>query len=116
MDNIIGLRDQNYLPIIDLDADWTTKDYELGLNKHLCIQLGWDNAALEGDVFLDYSAEQGNDSDGVSVWTVKSAVNLDGTFQEVMFLDSNLAIGSFRLRFTHTLGSANMTANITRKV
>lgn len=100
-----GLKDASDQPIEDLNADWTSKWYSFAKFVQFSLQLGWDNATVEGELFLDYSS----DPDG-SIFTVKSAVTLDGSFNEALFLDADLGVAAYRLRFTNSSGTANLTA------
>lgn len=110
------LTDQNEAPISNMDASWTSRWYSMGENLHLCIHLLWDDNSPEGDLYLDYSGDPIDDGSQVTVgFSVKNQVVLDGTFQDEMFLDANLAVASFRLRFEHTAGAANLNTFIVRK-
>lgn len=105
--------------IENLNADWTSKSYEFGDNSLLCIHLGWSDASVEGTLYLEYSGDPINDGEGggaeAEFWDVKNAIVLDGSFSSQMFLDSNLAISTFRLRFEHTSGTATLKSRIVRK-
>lgn len=98
-----GLEQADGTPIENLNADFTSKWYSFGEFLHMALHLGWDNIAAQGNLFLDYSC----DPDGV-IYTVKNDITLDGTFNEQMFLDANLAISNYRLRYVRISGNANL--------
>jgi hypothetical protein len=102
---VIGLTDAANNPITDMGADWTSKWYGFGKFKHVAVHLGWTNLLIEGTLYLDYSC----DPDGV-IYTVKNVILLDGTFNEDLFIDANLAINNYRFRFEHTVGAGTVTA------
>jgi hypothetical protein len=102
--NIPGLKDAAGLDITNMNASWTSKWYSLVEFLHLCVQIGWSNMTPTGTLFLDYSA----DPDG-NIFSVKNAITVDGTFDEQMFLDADLAANNYRLRFVRTAGAANLT-------
>lgn len=105
--HIVGLKAVNGDDILDMDANWTSKWYPFGYFAHLAVQLKWDDPLVEGTLYLDYTADPDAATD---VYTVKNNVLLDGTFDEMLFLDSNLPVVSYRLRFEHSSGSADLLA------
>jgi len=123
MEIIRELRDASNAPIVDMDASWTSKTYPMGDNLHLCIHLFWDNVAPIGTVILEYSgdpeaavaAAAGDTQDEAVNWVAKDATIVDGSYSDLMYLDSNLPVACFRLRFVHVSGSANLQAFIVRK-
>lgn len=109
------LKDENGNPIINMNGSWTSKIYSLGKHDSYGLQLYWDNAAVLGTVELQYTCQPAGESTDVTAWTVKSSVVLDGTFNELMFLDALLPVASFRVVFTHAANGANLDSYITRK-
>lgn len=100
---IQGLEKANGDTIIDLNANWTSKWYPFGEFLNMAVHLKWSDINVQGSLYLDYST----DPDG-SFYTVKNNIALDGSFDEMLFLDSNLAVTAYRLRFEHTLGAADL--------
>jgi hypothetical protein len=111
-----GLLDEDGDPITSMGASWTSKAYEFGKNFHLAIQLTWDDVAPEGNVYLEYSCYKANEVIPEEGWTLKNVVDLDGSYKELLFLDSNLSTITFRLRFEHSTGDADLDARIVMKV
>jgi hypothetical protein len=120
MDVIRKLQDASGIDIVNMNANWTTKTYPMGDNLHLCIHLFWDNIAPVGSMFLEYSgdpeaATQDDTEDEAASWVVKELTVVDGTFAELMYLDANLPVACFRLRFEWTSGAADLEAFIVKK-
>lgn len=105
----------NGTPIVDLNASWTSAPIPMAEFKHIGAHLGWDNIAVQGTLRLQYSCDPSGDGNDVNVWTDKTVVNVDGTFTEALFLDSNLAVGNVRLVWAFASGSASLETYITRK-
>ena len=101
---IVGLKDAAGDPITNMGANWTSKWYPFPYN-HLSSHLKWSNVAIEGTLHLDYSSDPAG-----SISSIKNSIVLDGTFDETLFLDANLAINSYRLRFEHTSGAGTVSA------
>lgn len=105
------LKDQNNQSIDNMNADWVSKAYAIGENTMLCIQLRWDDITLTGVLYLDYSGDTINDgTDDIAEddWANFETTNVDGTFKSIMYLDKELSASSFRLRFVHTTGIADL--------
>jgi hypothetical protein len=102
-----------------MNADWTTRPYEMEDNLHLAIHLIWSNPALTGTLYLDYSCAPlihgSMPMDIEGLWLPNNTITLDGTDNQLMILDANLAITSFRLRFVHTSGTATLESYVNRK-
>lgn len=112
-----GLIDESGNDIVDLNANWTSKPYSLGDFRSFGIQLLWDNAAVTGTMVLEYTCDPSGARDGAEIggWTEKNLVALDGSFAELLFLDADVPIANWRLRFVHTAGSANLETFVTRR-
>lgn len=95
-------------PIVDMNADWTSKDYEFGDNNMICIQFGWSNIAILGDIILEYSADKASDADGVTLWEEKNRITLDGLSDKIMILDALLPVVSFSIRYVRLSGDADI--------
>lgn len=109
------LYDDSDALINHMSSDWTAAAIPMGQNLHLCIHIFWDDPAVTGTLTLEYSADSTWDgSPVIEDWVEFNVVNLDGTFSNVMFLDKDLPISSFRLRFDHISGTANMKAYVKR--
>jgi hypothetical protein len=109
------LRDGNGELITNLNASWTSEPLSMAKALHLGVQLGWSDSSVEGNMFLEYTCDpRGQSADSV-FWTTKSEVTLDGTFGELLFLDENLSVSNFRLRFVHSSGAADLQTFIARK-
>jgi hypothetical protein len=116
MQVIKQLKDQNDVDIVSMGASWTSKAYPMDDNLHLCVHLFWDALAPQGTLTLEYSGDPLNDgSELVDNWVAKDVTNVDGNFEEVMYLDANLPAASFRIKFQHISGSANLSTYIVRK-
>lgn len=119
MNILRAIKDEFSQPILNMNASWNSRPYELEDNVHLGIQLKWDNAAVTGTIYLDYSLSPiVSGSSPMTIegdWLTNNTVTLDGTFQQIMFLDANLAITAFRLRFVRTAGTANLLSYVNRK-
>jgi hypothetical protein len=116
MNVIRELEDENFDPIVDMNADWTSKAYALGDNLHLCIHLFWDSIAPIGTMTLEYSGDPVNDgSESVQNWVAKDVSAIDGTFGEIMYLDANLPIACFRIKYQRISGTANLSTYIVKK-
>jgi hypothetical protein len=116
-DTIKQLKRADLTDIVNLNADWTTCIMSLGENHHLGVHLWWDNVAVTGTLYIDYSCDIAEDQanfDDTSMPTI-TTVALNGTFQEYMFLDKDIPVASFRIRFVHTSATANLKARIVRK-
>lgn len=110
------LVDASNVAINDMDASWTTKAYEMIDHLHLCIQLQWDSLTPTGTMTLEYSGDPIREGAVEPTnWIAKDITNIDGTFQELMYLDANLPIACFRLRFQHVSGAANLISYIVKK-
>jgi hypothetical protein len=112
MDIIRGLKDISETPITSMGASWETIAYEFGHNLHLCVHVYWSNPSPQGILYLEYT---GDPSPIPESWILKDSVILNGTFQEHMFLDSDLAVYAFRLRFVHSSGGGAMESYIIKK-
>jgi hypothetical protein len=115
-----GLLDINGQPIINMNGNWTSKPYQMNEFLHLGVHLFWNNPAVQGTMILQYTCDPVGDSQSISnndvdSWVDKNVVNIDGTFDDVMFLDANLPITAFRLLFLHISGSADLVSYVTRK-
>jgi hypothetical protein len=99
------LTDDSGNEITTMNTSWTTKAYELGSNLHLGIHLSWNNVAVQGTLTLEYSCDPVR-HDGVAVWVEKKVVTLDGTFSDLMIVDSDVPIASFRLVWARTSGDS----------
>lgn len=81
----------------------------------LGIHLFWDDPSPLGTITLEYSCDPFGENDDVDSWVAKTVINVDGTFENLMILDSDLAIAAFRLVWARTSGSGTLKAYITRK-
>ena len=116
MDITRGLVTSGGVEITNLNANWQTKTYELGDNVHLGVHIFWDNIALTGIMTLEYSCDPLRDGQNESAnWVPKDVTNIDGSFTEIMFLDANLPVACFRLRFEHVSGAASLSSFISKK-
>lgn len=112
LENIItGFQDQFETPITSMGSNFVTIGYELGVNLHLGIHTEWD-AAVTGVMYLEYTGDR---SKFPTSWVPFNAINVDSTMRDLMFLDANLAIARFRLRWEVISGNANLTGYIVRK-
>lgn len=103
---IKGLHDEDNDPIESMGSSFTTKPYQLGSNLHLGVHLFWDSP-VTGSLFLEYSCDP-VDSDSVQNWVVKNEIPVIEEDLSQMILDANIPVVSFRLRFVHVTGSANL--------
>lgn len=120
MDVIRKLKNAADVDIVDMNASWTTKTFPMGDNLHLCVHLFWDNIAVTGTMTLEYTgdpeaAEFDDSQDEAVSWVAKDITNIDGSFAELMYLDSNLPAACFRLKFQHLSGSSNLDSFVVRK-
>lgn len=105
------LEDASGASILNMNASWTSKWYPMAEFKDLGWHLVWDSVAPTGNLFLEYTWDVGaaiGQADVIGT-EIKDTVALDGSFQSQAFLDANVAITGFRLRFAHTGGAANIT-------
>lgn len=109
------LEDINGNEITNMGASWVTRPYELENLLHLAAHVYWDNPAITGFLFLEYSVDSARDKTPIDKWEVYNGVELDGTFDSMMFLDSNVPVSSYRLRFTHNAGAGSLQARILTK-
>lgn len=100
------LKDSNDVPITSMGADWISKRYPMGDNFMLNVHLLWDDVAPEGSLFLEYSGKEDADPANRDDWEVKNVVTVDGTFKSQMFIDANLCLGWFIVRYERTSGTA----------
>jgi hypothetical protein len=112
---IFELVDENDNPITDMGVDWTSKAYDFENLLFLAAHVYWTNIAITGTLFLEYSCDHTRDRSAIDVWEAKNEETLDGSYTSLMFLDSNLAIASFRLRFVHASGAGDVAAKIVAK-
>lgn len=112
---IKGLEDINGNAITDMGANWETKPYSFENLLHLAAQIYWSDPAIEGDMYLEYTCDSRRDRTSIDLWETFQTVNLDGTFRSVLFLDANLAVASYRIRFVHSSGSGSVDARIVGK-
>lgn len=103
------LEDVSGTPITSMGASWESRAYVLGNNNNLCVHLAWDNIAPVGTMYLDYSGDPLG-----SIWEPFNTVVIDGSFSSHMFLDSNIAVAAFRIRYDSTSGTANITLDAIR--
>lgn len=109
------LLDDDNNEILDLNGNWTSKAYELNNLKLLGIQLKWANLAVQGVLFLEYSCDTSVKNTPIA-WTIKTQVILDGTFEDLTILDSDIPVNSYRLRFVHSSGTSALQARIATKI
>jgi hypothetical protein len=109
------IKDVNGNDIVDMNASWETKAYEMGDYLHLGAHLFWDNPAVTGTMLLQYSCDPQAGGNNVDNWVTKNTVTLDGSFSTAMFLDSHVPVSVFRLKFVRTAGTANLSSYIQRK-
>lgn len=102
---VLGLKNSSDSDILNMNADWTSKWYPFGKFKDLSVQLKWSNISLLGTLYLDYSCDPNG-----SIFSTKNVLDVDGTFDEALFLDAALAINNYRLRFVHSSGTATVVA------
>lgn len=103
-------------PIADMNSSWVTKAYDMIDFLHLCAHLVWDDLSPTGTLTLEYTGDPLKDGGGEPTsWATKNVTNVDGSFQEQMYLDANLPISAFRLRFDYISGAANLAAFIVKK-
>lgn len=112
LENVLnGFIDNLEAPITSMGADFVTIGYELGANLHLGIHLEWDDVAT-GVMYLEYSGDRAKYP---TSWVPFNAINVDSTMRDLMFLDSNLAISKFRLKWQRISGTGNLSGYIVRK-
>ena len=110
-----GLFETSGNPITNMNADWDSAPMPMGDFRHVGIQLGWDNSAVQGILKLQYTCDTQGDGSDIEQWSDKNLVSIDGTFSELLFLDGNLPVANYRLVFIHTSGTANLLVNTVRK-
>lgn len=115
------LLDEAGAPITSMGASFKSQCYEVGRNALLQVHMLWDNVAPTGTLYLEYSGVPCQDGSLIipdSKWEQKSnfTIILDGSFKSQMFLDANLPAASFRIRFVHTAGNANLENHIKRSL
>jgi hypothetical protein len=120
MDVIRKLQDASGADIVDMNSSWTTKTYALGDNLHLCVHLFWDNISPTGTMTLEYSGDPeaafpGDTENEATSWIAKNVTNVDGTYSELMYLDANLPVAAFRVKFQYLSGAADLEAFIVKK-
>lgn len=101
---IQGLKDAGGADITNMGANWTSKWYPFGKWDIFSLQLLWSNAAITGTLYLDISS--GPDGD---IPENKNTIVVDGSFGQYTFLDAQLAVLSYRLRFVHTAGAGTLS-------
>jgi hypothetical protein len=116
MDITRVLQDENGNEINSMGTSWTTRAYALGDNLHLCIHLFWTSITPQGVLTLEYSGDPvGDNSEFVQQWIAKDITHLDGSFQDQMYLDANLPVASFRLKYVRISGTAGLSGYIVKK-
>jgi hypothetical protein len=109
MTEFSGIKDESNVLISSMGAAWTTQAYPMGQNTMLSVHLAWTGTPV-GTLYLDYSSERCDQGDTVSSWVNKTEVDVDGTFNEEMFLDAQLPVASYRLRFVSTSGTGVLSS------
>lgn len=110
-DNTAEFVDQSEAYITSMGADFTTYAYLLGGSQHIGIHIEWD-AAVTGVMYLEYS---GDFNVSTTSWVAFNAINVDASMRDLMFLDANLAIARFRIKWQVLTGTANVLGHIIRQ-
>lgn len=100
---------ENY--ITSMGTDFVTYAYLLGGSQHIGIHVEWD-AEVTGVMYLEYS---GDYDVATTSWVTFNAINVDNTMRDLMFLDANLAVARFRIKWQRLTGNANVVAHIIRQ-
>lgn len=103
--------DQAGAYITSMSADFVTYAYLLGGSQNIGLHIEWD-AAVTGVMYLEYS---GDFALNTTSWVAFNAINVDSSMRELMFLDANLAIARFRLKWQRLTGTANVMGYINRQ-
>jgi hypothetical protein len=90
--------------VTNLNSSFTSRPYQMGSHLHLGIQLKWTGSPL-GIMHLEYSCDPDSSSD--DDFEPYNSINMDGSFDGILFLDSNVAIAQFRLRYESTSGTTS---------
>lgn len=105
---IKGIKDVNNVDITSMSASWVTKPYGMDDFLHLGVHIFWDNPAITGTMELQYTCDPVASNTDVNSWVTKNVVNVDGTFDDILFLDSNVPITAYRLVWQHISGTGNI--------
>jgi hypothetical protein len=99
LDNSTGLA------ITSMAASFTSKPVSVGKNTLVSNQFGFA-AGPAGTFFIDYCAVPIEDIDkGVApIWSTFASVAIINTNVEAMFLDANIPVVTYRIRYVRTSG------------
>jgi hypothetical protein len=112
--NTEGLFDVNDVAINSMGASWTSRPVPMAGYRNFGIHLFWDNSTPRGEIRLEYTCDPRGENGDVDSWVSKTAINVDGSFENLMILDAQLSIAAFRLVYTRTDGTSALRAFIVR--
>jgi hypothetical protein len=107
----VKLADVNDDLIVSMGASWVSQAYRVLQSKFFSIHLVWNDDTPRGMLTLQYTNDQ-----SLVEWIDKDIVNVDGTFEDVLFIDADITIAAFRIKFDRTAGDADLKSFIIRKV